>query len=1159
MKPQNKGPRTLGEFEDYLERWKQARGLRAVPPAGPRETLEEYSEDKDKRAYRERESPDIESEQEQLFIRNVISLIQRHSFREDVLSSDDKFADYIKAHPRRDRIVSSIRRELRMRHTTVGGERAVDPAKMKDDDLLQTFRQAATKAYYQVPELPAVNPPTLTVDDLLCLCERWTSRLKDTQREAKLTDEQLLVMTALLRGLEEAAVFVEATWRELTGTPYSFNAQPDLGTLTSRIAGLPVYLNWDYKSYKSEHSLMQRQVDPSINQTSGDGKENDSHLSRSESEAETPGGPCISGGCEGLEVEGESVDSESRKEAARGNNSVDPLIRCSFQKVKELASNFPEAPTGPDDPMYTFPHKLGKREDIFYDYSVILPVKEVLMGKPQDDFKRTRYRAAIIVIDKAKAVLTHLRQTHLDVLLGQSVAASLHDDLHRIQNRLEAGYMTGTLNDASIGEFRETMREWSGIMRLLARTEMFLIESGAGSVTENLTELEEALRNAPVPSTIKSSVPVYDPSTAPLKEDLLRLTDDSGGHAPLPVDDIAIPGAALLPFPARLQTYLLRPSTNAAGAYLRYLGGTFYEAYRRLLDASNAVAIGLAGFQGGYEEFRREFARMAGEIVNHAASSLADLLEEVADNLITPPLRPYESRKRLALQLVYRQYWMPAGYVQGKLIGYKTLIPGETQKVTRRTIVKTTTELTTASEFVATRSEDYTTTQRETAEVTKELAKSFNFTTSASGKFDFAIGGVEASTSLGLNLSETSKASHSLLGESVMKGSVAFNEKREVKIREIMEREDVTEVTNQLINENKEITANYFYYQLLRNYRVLTSLQAMRPVLLRARNVPSTAEIDYRFVSKYIHILANILPAQLSIDAQETVDRMQSLSENTIRRRAEMDRAAADYEVFVNEGPPAEDAESKAKWNDQVREKQARVDESRDAYYATKDEYEYAATRINRVCDHVRDNIKYYMQYIWQNTPGIDYDDRIRQEYFQDRLLPEVTRGLSRIGYQGQEEIYEYTGQALRMTQIILSHTLDGAEIAALPDDDPIKSALMEYLRHYYGEDDDAILLARMAHHHFLRDPVNPEEVFSKRYVQVAQDAVVVETMPGQVPLLEGFQLAHRILDVQQSCLENLHLAQRIKDRPWMKDSSADGYDVRRYEGSVPPQREVHE
>src|SRR5262249_49647022 len=70
----------------------------------------------------------------------------------------------------------------------------------------------------------------------------------------------------------------------------------------------------------------------------------------------------------------------------------------------------------------------------------------------------------------------------------------------------------------------------------------------------------------------------------------------------------------------------------------------------------------------------------------------------------------------------------------------------------------------------------------------------------------------------------------------------------------------------------------------------------------------------------------------------------------------------------------------------------------------------------------------------------------------------------------------------------------------------------------------------------------------NSRRIQVAQDALVVEALPGQVPLLEGFQMAHRMLDVQKVCLENQHLNERIKGRPWEREGQ-DSYNVVRREG----------
>jgi hypothetical protein len=58
------------------------------------------------------------------------------------------------------------------------------------------------------------------------------------------------------------------------------------------------------------------------------------------------------------------------------------------------------------------------------------------------------------------------------------------------------------------------------------------------------------------------------------------------------------------------------------------------------------------------------------------------------------------------------------------------------------------------------------------------------------------------------------------------------------------------------------------------------------------------------------------------------------------------------------------------------------------------------------------------------------------------------------------------------------------------------------------------------------------------------------------VPLLEGFAMAHRMLDVQQQCLENMHLRERIADRVWQTQST-DNYQVVRAEPETTSENSV--
>jgi hypothetical protein len=658
----------------------------------------------------------------------------------------------------------------------------------------------------------------------------------------------------------------------------------------------------------------------------------------------------------------------------------------------------------------------------------------------------------------------------------------------------------------------------------------------------------------------------------------------------------------------------------------------FHDKLKALVDSATEMRDAVDEFSGTYTGLETEFELLAAGTVNKAASALSLLFGQIAEQLTLPKTTRGEGSVRLALQVVFRQHWFPEAYVMGKLVGYKNLIPNQKETVKRRTFIKSTVETTTAEEFIAARQDDYSRSQKETAEVIKETSKDFNFTQNASGHYDVVIWGVETETTVGLGLSEKSRAVQNMVSEASMKGSAKYSEKREIKIKELTEVEDVQEVTSELENANQEITANYFYYQLLRQYRVTIALNDLRPVLLRVRDVPSPTEVDDKFISTYSHILLHHLPNQLSVDAQESADKLDVSAREMIRKRAEMEQRAAEFQVFRQR--PAPDLSESDKYNayrEEYRSRERILSEARNEFIEAEKEYTVLRAKMNRVLTHVRENICHYMQFIWQESPKVDQNKILAEEEFCGEKLPRVTRGLLRQGYYGNEEIFDYTGDSLELFENILLNFRPGDEILAgflhlvtdeqlpfghtgvhrlknryiitgsitltnasingnLPNEDidyiveydkgvitfinpfedtgPMisyetyenlaQTSLFQYLERYYSPSEIEELIEQIRSLAFIEDPVHPEEVLSTRSVQIAQDALVAETMPGQVPLLEGFQMAHRMLDVQKSCLENLHLSERMADRPWKKKGE-DSYAIRRYEGDTPPQKEVKE
>jgi hypothetical protein len=392
-----------------------------------------------------------------------------------------------------------------------------------------------------------------------------------------------------------------------------------------------------------------------------------------------------------------------------------------------------------------------------------------------------------------------------------------------------------------------------------------------------------------------------------------------------------------------------------------------------------------------------------------------------------------------------------------------------------------------------------------------------------------------------------SRSTQSAIAEASMKSSMSYNEKREVKMREETERQDEFESVTELHNPNQEITANYFYYQLLRQYLVTVELHDIRPVLLRTRYVPSESAIGDKFLADYAHVLINALPAQLASDLEDTVNDIEGMARGVTRAQVRFFDDQRAYQDMLASDRPADPDQARAR-DDRIAKLQDTARDSYSAFVEQEDEYLKARARLDRVLEHVRQNRCHYMQFIWQTSPTTDYDRILRKEFFGGIPLPELTRGLQRQGYFGNEEIFDFVGPSWALADALTRVLTPGSELAALPEDVLKETSVFQQLARYYSDRELDNLLEQIKNQTFVTDPANKSAVLTSRRVQIAQDALVVETMPGQIPLLEGFKAAHRMLDLERACLENTHLSARIADRPW-KDHGDDSYKVVRRDG----------
>jgi hypothetical protein len=841
------------------------------------------------------------------------------------------------------------------------------------------------------------------------------------------------------------------------------------------------------------------------------------------------------------DADDEAPAGNGEEDAGEGGAAV--CGECRAEALLARAGVPPLAPPTGDQPRYTFPGQLLQREDIFYDYGLVVPVEECGPLAPKITGTQTRALTAVrAVAGEVLTILGYLEAMGLAPAFGQIPAgAGNPPDLVTARLRASIEDLLQNVDEATplheIEGWKRTIAEWATAVRNAARRRLFLSRIGGQDPRDFLNALDGAIVNLPPLRLYREERINYGQSAE--RTDYLELNGLQIGnvryiHGNMSLDE--------------------NDQVRNLRSYLEYLAGDFYTGLQHLVTAASSMRDAVLSFQGNAQQVQDDFEKLATGAVNEAALVLARLLDDIASQLPLWSEEWSEGSMRLGLLVIFRQYWSPEGYVKGKLVGYKNLIPDQKEKIRRRTFIKTVSEQLTTQEFARTRQQDYSRTQKETSEVVKENASKFNMAVSASGGFDIGIGSLNVTTNTGFELSSMSRSTRSSLAEASMKSSMSCNEKREVKLREETETQDELESITELHNPNQEITANYFYYQLLRQYLVTVELHDVRPVLLRTRHVPSEPAIDDKFLADYAHVLINVLPPQLAADLQETVDEVDARGRNIILAQARFFDDQRAYEDVLRSTRPAD--------ADQARERDERLaalqETARDSYAAftsQQEAYSKARVRLDRVLEHVRSNRCHYMQFIWQASPTTDYDRILRTETFGGVPLPELTRGLQRQGYFGNEEIFDFVGPSWALADALLKLLTPGSDLAALPEDELRQTALFQQLSRYYSDAELDDLLEQIRSQSFVTDPASRTAVLSSRRVQIAQDALVVETLPGQIPLLEGFKAAHRMLDLERACLENTHLAARIADKPWQQHGE-DTYRVYRREGEPLPVRE---
>ena len=332
------------------------------------------------------------------------------------------------------------------------------------------------------------------------------------------------------------------------------------------------------------------------------------------------------------------------------------------------------------------------------------------------------------------------------------------------------------------------------------------------------------------------------------------------------------------------------------------------------------------------------------------------------------------------------------------------------------------------------RSEDSNNTRAESEIVERSNENtSFNQTVSGSGGFNIYGIAVDVNTSTGFNASAggDSADTKKKFRESVAKSARDIKNERKVEVVEEDSREEDISTSSEISNPNEEITVTYLFYELQRRYEITEHLHGVDAVLLVANEVPSSEEITWGWIRDHDWILRRVMLDDSFLPALDYVlegKKSMQATVNNLRKKKnklqdiltsiknrlktlEGETAAGEtnlqaysqaiyslthqpdgfgFDLFrelhgLGAGSKIEAFEGKSEdtlerldriaqrlkgAKDEVAMQRSSLDQAVDDYNKAVQAKHYKMRSVQRLIQHIRGNILYYMQAIWNHEPS---------------------------------------------------------------------------------------------------------------------------------------------------------------------------------------------
>lgn len=576
------------------------------------------------------------------------------------------------------------------------------------------------------------------------------------------------------------------------------------------------------------------------------------------------------------------------------------------------------------------------------------------------------------------------------------------------------------------------------------------------------------------------------------------------------------------------------------------------------------------------------------------------------------------------LLLTYRQTWVPGNFQVGDLVSTIPLAPKESRKYSKKITVKKSRQQKEAESSNSFRKSEMDSTSRVDSEIINKASNKTNFKASAEGGFDIGVGNAKASAGVETDSASESSQTKKDFREAVKKAAEEYKQERKLDVDVTSSSEFEETVSGEITNTNDEITVTYLFYELQRQYELSEKLHKLTPVIMVAREVPAPNEIDEDWITAHDWILKRVilddsflpainyitsnlqgddlalkvLKANLDMLTDVVKDLKTQIVDSTNLRDEALslvrnDEESLSHHIYVDaDGEKTQAAQmyldqKKAAYDravNQIIDLHNKLSQNSLALQQAADKYNIALqnhlnkqSEILRLKVHIKNNILYYMQKIWDmevpdqrffalyniEIPAFTVSSTSSTEYRRGGIedpgaiyitietdhsvddttkykLHEIADLDTVLGYKGNYMIFPLKKNnhlTLHMMQEYIQ-IKDGN--VGINDPDPFgnytEQEFKDYVKCVYESVGEEV---------FNRDY---KETFKEMYtnyitnarpdketIVVPTNSLYIEALPGKHPLLEDFKLEHRKWDVKKveeevnrAKLENLRLATRL-------------------------------